>query len=290
MRTLLTREDGSVAAINSARLFDIPYFLSTNRPNTSVTLAAYGVSDIISFGVNGDGPLKLTSIAGQLTGTCLINLSINDGRKRVNMTSCGIHSSTFVGSGLKPFYLPQELYMDELRRIEATITDLSGASNTVRLMLRGSQLRKVQADPRGNLRDWRKIENRLAFPFIYGIDGGSVTVTASSTSEQAITIDPEFDFQLFQISGVATSNSYTLDIIDSNTGESLFNSRGDNHYEIASALCVGTNFYPFVLPTPKLFKRGQKITLKFTDTSGSDNTIYLSFAGRNIASQIGGSR
>lgn len=287
MKTLNTKPDGTITGVRKSAFGELPFSLVTNQPSNSIVVPANGTSPYVSFTVNQDGPINLTEMAIDSTGSCLVKLQTFDGKDSIDICSCGIHSGTIFGSGRQPYPLPEVLYIDELRRIDASIQDISGAQNTVRLNLRGYQSTYPVDDPNGDLRKDKEVKNRLSIPFFYTFDGGQIALTALGVSNQAIEVRAEHNFQLFQISGVSTG-AFTLDIVNGNTGESLFNAPGDQHYQIDSGLVVGNANFPFRLHTPRLFKRNQKIIINMTDTSNAPNTIFLTLAGRACAYDLSG--
>lgn len=287
MKTLNTKPDGSITGVRKSAFGELPFSLVTNQPSNSIVVPANGTSPYVSFTVNQDGPINLTKFSIDSTGACLVKLSTFDGKDTIDICSSGIHSGTIFGSGAKPYPLPEVLYIDELRRIDASIQDISGAANTVRLNMQGYQSMYPVQDPDGEIRKDKEVKNRLVLPFFYTFDGGGFAMTALQAVSQAIEVHADHNFQLFQISGVSTG-TFTLDIVNGNTGESLFNAPGDQHYQIDSGLVVGSANFPFRLHTPRLFKRNQKIIINMTDTSGVGNTVFLTLAGRACAYDLSG--
>lgn len=292
MRTLLTKPDGRVIGVNNDALLSGPFQLTTNFPSNAIVLAANGGSNWLSASVSGEGPQYLTALGASKTGIFRAQMRFFDGQKSVPLTSGGLHSSAFIGNGLNPYPFPVPLLINDLRRLDVFLTDLSAAANTVRLAFRSSQWKFVQQDPDGKEREQQEIPNRLAYPFFYCLDGGQFGVGqtplgANAAAQATVTILSGQDFQLFQISGISTG-SFTLDIVDANTGESLFNAPGDNHVQQDSALIVGTNFFPFRFNKGHLFRRGQKLLVNLTDTSGNPNQIDLVFGGKACASYLPG--
>lgn len=267
------------------RINEIPFFLTTNRPDNSIVLASYGTSGKISLSANVQGPLWVHSLMMQSTGAFLIQLYIYDGERMVPMSSSGIHSSTLLGSGLKPYRLPAPIYTDELKRLVIVLTDISGASNTIYPCFMAHQGKNPVHDPTGKLSDMRDGGNRLTYPFFYTFDAGSITFTALQNREDSIGIGTNLmavaDFQLFQISYTSTG-TWTLDMLDGNTGESIFNAPQDQHYQVDAGSFIGNQNYPTRWNVGRMFRRGQKIIVRSSDTSNAANTAYLLLAGRAI--------
>jgi hypothetical protein len=291
MRTLI-QKNGRVVGVNNDALLSCPFQLTTNFPNNTVTLAANAGSNWLACSVSGGGPQYLSSLGGRQTGVFRCQMRVFDGQKSIALTSGSLHSGAFVGNGLNPYPFPVPLFIDDLRRLDVFLTDISGNTNTVRLALRSSQWKFVQPDTDGALRAQTEIPNRLAYPFFYCLDGGQLGVGqaglgALANAQATITILPSHDFQLFQISGVSTG-AFNIDVVDANTGESILNQPGDQHIQQDSGLFVGTNFFPFRFNKGRLFRRGQKLLVNLTDTSNATNNIDLVFGGKAIATQLPG--
>jgi hypothetical protein len=170
------------------------------------------------------------------------------------------------------------LRVNQLQKLAFSLTNLETTEIEVQICCLGRQLQK-------NIRSEREAKMQrqgdVTFPYFMTLDGGKAVVGANATAEIPLTVGTNLDFQMFQISGVSTS-TYTLDIVDADTGESIIGAPADSNYGIANNLIVGSNVYPFRFSQPRMVKRGQRLIARIIDTSGSSNTIYLTIGGRAI--------
>lgn len=277
--TLDINPDGSVRAINSQRLAIRPFWLVTDRPNNSIVIGAQRTSTMYLMSTNQDGPIDVTGLAIQSTGACLVwmKLFYADGRT-LSLSQSPLHSGTVFGTGAQPYFLPEALRVNQLQKLAVWITNLTTENNTVRLCAFGRQQQRNIIDP--NLARLQR-QGNVTVPYFLTLDAGKAVLTALQVAEFPMTCGPMMDFQLFQISGVSTG-SYTVNFIDADTGEALISAPADKTYGIANNLIIGSNVYPFRLQVPRLFKRGQRIIARITDTSNAGNTIYLTAGGRGI--------
>lgn len=287
MRTLRTNKNtGKVEGINPNAMLTTPFQLCTNFPNNVIALLANQSSNWLSMSVNEDGPMYFSALGAQQAGAFRLQMRIFDGQKTIPLTSGGLHSGAFCGTGLNPYPFPEALLVNEMRRIDVMLTDISGANQNVKLALRGSQWKYPTPDPTGELRDQASIPNRLAYPMFYCTDGGQIQLAGNAAIEATVTILTSHDFFLQQISGVSTG-AFSINIQDANSGESIYNQPGDANASQDSALLVGTNIFPFSM-VGRMFKSGQKLIVKLTDTSGNPNNIDLVFGGKACARYLPG--
>lgn len=275
----------------TARLNNLPFFLCADQPDNSFTVPSLGVSDILSFGVNGRGPAEVCrwSIKATDANNALVSISINEGPNDVPIMNSASLVSNIFGTNLNPYPLPESLYIDDLRKIKMWFTNLNSVDNAFRPVLRARQNLGMTFDPNATLgRIQLQDKLRVTMPYFYTPDGGGVTITASTTQDIPISIDPNYDFFLKQISYRATSTSLLLDIIDANTNRSLVCAPQDRHYPVNIALLAGSGAFPGRIHHPVCFHAGQRIILRFSDTSGSDNIVYITLGGRNVARRMWG--
>lgn len=277
--TLDIAPDGSVRAINRERLALRPFWLVTDRPNNSITLTPQQSSTIRLLSTNLDGPIDISSLAIQSTSTLLVHMKLfyADGRT-LSLSGSPLHSSTVFGTGAQPYKLPEALRVNQLQKLAVWLTNLSTENNTVRLCVFGRQSQKNIISPKLSR---LQRQGNVTIPYFLTLDAGKVVLTALQTQEVAMTVPPMIDFQLFQISGTSTG-TYAVNFLDADTGEPLISAPADKTYPIANNLIVGSNIYPFRLQVPRLFKRGQRIIARITDTSNAGNTVYLAAGGRGI--------
>lgn len=286
LQTILSAPDGRVLGVDRRRIGELPFFLLTNQPNNEIAVGAFQAAGPYSMRLSGDGPAQIISFAAQRTGAARVYLLIRDGKSEQGLMNGACHIDTIFGSAQKPYYLPEGLYIDEGRALKVVITDLTGFQNNVRLLMNTQRYLNIVSD--ANLekaKERLKAREFLTLPYFYTFDNGPVTLTALGTSTQSISLLPNFHFQLFQLTSVSTG-LFTLDIIDGNTGSSLFDAPQGTHFEVSSGLVCGNGNYPFKLHEPRLYMASQKIIVKLTDRSGAPNTVHLTLGGRNIADRM----
>jgi len=277
--TISIAPNGEVKGINPDRLGIRPFWLSLDRPNNTVNVPPLNSTTLLIMSTNLDGPVDITGMSATADGNFLASIALwqSSNNKRPLMMS-PIHSDTVFGTGGQPYPLPEVLRVNQLQKLAFSLTNLETTEIEVQICCLGRQLQK-------NIRSEREAKMQrqgdVTFPYFMTLDGGKAVVGANATAEIPLTVGTNLDFQMFQISGVSTS-TYTLDIVDADTGESIIGAPADSNYGIANNLIVGSNVYPFRFSQPRMVKRGQRLIARIIDTSGSSNTIYLTIGGRAI--------
>lgn len=284
------RKDGSIIAVNKRRVAEQPYFLLTNSPNNSAAILANQSTPMRVCTVSGEGPAQIVSLAHEKTGVALVFLQIQDGQNQRGLMNSSVHIDTIMGTGRQPYPLPEALYIDDLRSLQVTFTDISGAGNAVRMMALCSRFQTQQVDPTlARIRKRMAARQYLSTPYWYTLDGGGigggVAVGAGATVQDTVTIGQDHHFQLFQMSAVSTG-LFDINIVDIARGESLISAPQDVNYAIGSELILGTANFPFKFHEPRLFQTGQKLLVTLTDRSGAPNTIFLTLGGRMVATRM----
>jgi len=275
--------DGRVLAVNKRRLAEMPYFLLTNPPRNIVAIPANQGSPMNIMMVSGEGPAQLVSFGHEKLDAMRVFLQIQDGQMMRGLMNGSVHIDTIMGNGQQPYRLPEALYLDELRSLQITFTDISGVDNEVRVSALASRFLAQQVDPA-----MERIRNRLnnrqymSTPYWYTLDEGPVTIPAGTTITPQITIGQDSHFQLFQMS-VVSDGLFDIDIVDTQRGESIISGPLDVHYPIGSELILGNGNFPYRFHEPRLFQIGQRLVVTLTDRSGADNTVHLTLGGRAVA-------
>lgn len=289
--TLINRPDGSVEAVNKASLDFIPFALMPNQPNNRPSIEGHEVSELLSMSISGEGTarivaLSMDSTTGVVVDGAKIMLVSQEGNARRPLSNGSLHMSTIFGDNLRPYPMPEDLYVDELRRLVVEITNLSDDTNVVAPVGWSERASKSKADPTLQLaRKRQDLQQFLTSPFWYTFDEGKVELESGETVEKTITIASDAHFWMRHISGISTGE-YTLNLIDVATGESIIDAPQGTNYGLSSNLIVGTANYPFCLRQPRLFQLGQRILARLVNRSGADNTVYLTLGGQALADKM----
>lgn len=279
---------GRIIGVNRKRLDEIPYWLLTDLPSNIVTVPANQSSPLQTMILSGVGPMRIVNFGIQNTGAARMFMRLQDGETPRGLMNGAIHIGAICGGAGRPFFLPEALYVDELRNIQVTFTDISGAENSLRLVAHGSRFTGQQADPTME-RIRKRMEERqyLSTPYFYTTDGGPIALGAGGVASAPITVGQDHHFQLMSLSAVSTG-LFSIDIIHAQTGESIIQAPAEDHYEIGSEVLFGNGNFPFRFHEPRLFQYGQKLIVNMTDRSGAPNTVHLALGGRALAIKMWG--
>lgn len=116
----------------------VPYVypITTATPNTVLIAASGSIS--ASIPTDNDAHFLVQKITGTRTGEC--SLTIKDGARDRQWMDSAIHFDNLVGNGHYPNILPSPRFIPRGAVIAVTLTDLSGAANTVELNFEGIKL------------------------------------------------------------------------------------------------------------------------------------------------------
>jgi hypothetical protein len=294
--TIIDNPDGSVAAVNLKRLAEMPYFLCSNSPNNIMQIPASQSVGPLIMSISGEGPAEIHSLACNRLAACKILLQIQDGQTQRALMNRACHVDTIFGNydtttggkkQFRPYPLAEALYIDEQRAVVIIASDLSGAANTFRPCLQAHRMLTRIADvdlSRARARmDQRQY---LTLPYFYTFDDGSILVPAGTTVQAEITIGQDSHFELFQISAVATSPLFDINIQDIGTGEAIVDGPQGNTFPISGNLMTGTAGFPFRFHEPRFINLHSKLLVTITDRSGADNTLFLTLSGRALADRM----
>jgi hypothetical protein len=275
--------DGSIVGVNPKRLQELPYFLLTNRPNNAVTVAANQASPMQVMSVSGEGPAQIVSFSHEKTQDVRVLMQLQNGNAISSLMNGAVHIDTIMGNAGQPYYLSEALYIDELRSLQITYTDISGLGSSVRSVAFAQRYLTQTADPTlKKVKTRMKQRQYLSMPFWYTLDQGPVTLTAGETREVTITMGQDHHFEIFSLSRVATGR-FNIAVVDQSTGESLISAPQDQHYPIGDEILFGTGNFPFRYHEPRMIQVGQRLLVTLVNRAGVDNTIHLTMGGRAVA-------
>lgn len=288
--SLISLKDGRVAATEKRRLYEYPFFLLTDQQTTLV--AGQQPNDVASTAnmtsletalrVSGEGPVQMTQLGAvrdATHGEVLVQLYMRDGASRTQISNVPLHIDTIFGQGGQMYPLPEGLYIDEDRALSVTFTNLTDDDTLTRICCVGAKYTNLQADPSlSRVKERLKASEFLSTPQFYGVNDGNVMLTPYQTLQYTIQINDAQNFEIHQLSVVSTGD-FLMNIVDMSKGESIINSPRNGNYPIPASLFVGNGSYPYRFHEPVLTFGGQSLLVTFVDTSGSDNTIYLTLGG-----------
>lgn len=287
--TIYADKTGRVVAVNKRRLYEMPFFLGTNPPNTDVAIGGVGAaSSNIAMRVSAEGPMQLLMLGAVRDAThaaCLVRMYMRDGADVGMLMNVPMHIDNIFGHAGLMYPLPEGLYVDENRALSVTFQSLAGAVATAgRIVAVGAKYSQLQLDPQlQRVKERMNKSQFLSTPFFYGLDATQAALTAYATTQFEITISNAHNFEIHQLSYVSTG-TFNIDIVDVTKGESIINAPRSAHYGVPSLLWFGNGSYPYRFHEPIMVFGGQRLLVTLTDTSGlkSGNTVYLALGGKAV--------
>lgn len=284
---------GSIIGVNAAKLYEYPFFLTTDSPNNPVVVGARASSPLLTQRVSMLGPAEVVALSVKATSTARVSMQISDGSTpRTLMNFSQLLTNMFgvlsnVNSPNKPYRLSEGIYVIEGGSLDIALTDTSGSSNSIYPVAHCARYTSVKYDPKlAEIRKRLADKQFISMPFWYTTDGGPVAVTGSAAATAGISIASDHHFLLRKISATATSRNFTINLTNLGTGKSLIDGTNQDNFQIPASLWLGDGNFPFVLPEPFLFEAGDKIRVDLTDLSGSTNTVDLCLHGSIIKTRM----
>jgi len=249
-----------------------PYSLVINESNgdSKVTIPANSTSTV-TLSTDRSGMLDIRRFGSISTANFLVRLFDNQPQKYLSNRS--LHNKTIFGNVNSPFILPLPLRIRESESISAEITDLSGASNEIRLSLSGY---KYYFDADRDVFNKNPI-NRIARPYFYTTDT-SIELPASSTATNAyIQMMSDSDFYWLN-TYVYSENNFLIKVSNTSTGFQYMNSW------LHSSLWAGTTKENSKNRTkPILIKKTSRLKLEMQNlVPATTNKVYVTFVGYTV--------
>lgn len=254
----------------------------------TITLAASaglniaGVPSELRFLIDSQGHFDWAYIIGVSSG--VFTLEYFDPGSQRRLQNRPIHSTTIVGSAVRPFRLPEPYFFnigDSQRQLICTLRDLSGASNTVRLICYGRRFYHKEAPPDVALDIARKFGqgdrsySYFLVPNETANDGTVTSVAGLGTANFTLESDASADTEIQKLMFSSTGN-FTFTIRERSTNRLLMN----DVVHVQNGW--GNAEFPFYPADTYLLERQKQLIVAVTDLSGSTNFIYLTAAGRRL--------
>lgn len=178
-----------------------------------------------------------------------------DNQRRVSLTGRPCHVTTVIGTGQRPFVLPESLLIDKNQPIICRFYDLSGNENKVRFQIHGQRMYSEQIrDARLDAYIKRRQErNRHMSMYLCPLDVDP-TIAAGATGDYYYTNDSNIYFEVRKIMVYATGAFKYFVFDEKNNGMQT----GWLHSQGA----LGVAQYPFIFYGPWMIRPGGKVTFR----------------------------
>lgn len=246
----------------------------------NVVLTGLGSTEV-NFEIDSQGHFDWCYIVGVSTGGYLLRF-FDPGSQR-NLQNQPVHSTTVVGSGQRPFRLPQPYFFNvgnSERVLQCRLTDLTGVSNTVRLAIYGRRFYHHEAPP--------DVAQEIAKKFGGGwrtytyflvpeesVDGQGVSVGALASDTFTLNMDNDAHTELTKLMFSSTGN-FLFRLRERDTNRALMTGFVHN------LSGMGNAEFPFNFADGYLLEANKQLLIEITDISGAPNTIFITAAGRRL--------
>lgn len=196
-----------------------------------------------------------------------------DNQRRVSLTGRPCHVQTVLGTGQRPFVLPESLPVDKQQPLIVRFYNLEGSERRVRFQIHGQRMYSEQIrDPKLDAYVARRRErNRHMSLYLCPLDIDPL-VGAGSISDYYLTNDTNQYFEIRKIT-YHTAGPFKFQILDEKNN-------GMQNGWLHATGAIGIAQYPFIYYGPWLVKPGGKVTFRVYELSAAPNQMYITFSGR----------
>lgn len=212
-------------------------------------------------------------------------MSFFDSGTNRRLSNQPVHSVTIVGSGRRPFRLPEPYFFnvgDSQREMQITVQNsIFGAPNDIRLVMYGRRFYHKEAPPKVAQEiakkfggGWRTYTYFLVPNETKG-DGTVDAVPAGGTFTFTFESESGVDTDLHKLM-VSSTGAFTFTLRERSTNRTLSNG------VVHSTNGWGNAEFPFYFADSYLLERKKQLLFEVTDISGAPNTIFATIAGRRL--------
>ncbi len=288
-RTVRTvAQDGSVqlgVEIHPAKKFLRGYWLTPDQD--PVVLAANGQATL-RFVVDSQGHFDWAYIMGTSTGA--YSLEFFDGGRNKLLQNRPVHSDLIVGNAFRPLMMPKPYFIDvgdSQREIQCVVRDLSGAQNTVRLVLYGSRIYHKEMPPQLALDLSREFVGRgpeysyFLVPKETLPNGDLDAVAAGGLAELTFEADDSANIELKEWVAGSNWGNFFADVMvrERDTLRGIVSAVSPVNLAFGS-VGIAPPFFPIFLPDSYLLERKKQLIVTARNTSGSPQKPFLMAAGK----------
>lgn len=276
--------------INPLKHNTFSFWLNPDPPNNPIVVPAAGASNEIPMNVSQEGPFEGYAFVGQRTNP--VNIVIEDRAAKRQLMNRQIHLDTILGQtsgaagdndlGLKPFILPQTIFLHQRRSLTVNCTDIAAGGSAVRFAILG---RRFYPTAIGSPDLDKFIEKKIkryavCIPYFLTTDNPALFIGAGTqTFRMSVGNDGHFVAYKGMYVNTAAGGDPTMHLSDAETGRVLMNGL-PNVGIMQCADVFGTGQFPTVFPEPMFIERNGAFNITIT-TLGA-GTVYVTLAGIKI--------
>lgn len=251
--------------IDLSKYRDLQHF--SYAVNVAVGASAIDTSGITK--IQNDSDFLVQKMMASATSTTATVQALDTGTGR-QFFDRALNLNNVLGTAQRPNVLlhPKLLYANS--QINWTLTDGSGAPNTIQVVLEGIKCFKTLPPnfvPRGVIQLEKYVE---VDPFWYSLAPAQIAALASTVS--VFNVQGDSDFLLTKLTATSTG-TFRFQISDLACGWNY----SDNFINNVNGF--GTAQQPAILLHPQLILANSSIQVQLVDTSGAGNTIQLVLEG-----------
>lgn len=248
----------------------------------TLTLAP-GAQEELRYLIDQQGHFDWAYILGVSDGPYAIDFF--DGGTQRRLSNKPVNSATIVGSGVRPFRLPEPYFFDvgdnQRELIVTARNSIFATTNTIRLVLYGRRFYHREAPPAVAKKFQQKFQTgwRTYAYFLVpnetkangDVDPVPALGSATFTFESESGVDTDLHKLMLESTG-----AFTFQLRERATNRTLSNGiiRSENGF--------GNAEFPFYFADSYLLERKMQLLLEVTDVSGADNKIFATIGGRRL--------
>jgi hypothetical protein len=215
--------------------------------------------------IDSNRDFVVTKIFGTQTSTYTIQLrDSGSGRK---WSDNAINNANIVGTVNLPHIVPLPRRVKADSTIYFNVTDTSGSTNTIQIILFGYKIYKAPPDYENMLEGkLRKYDYKYIF---------DKRINSTSETQDNLKISSGHDFIIHAITG-NSGEAYSLQIRDSDSNENWFETK------IKNTNIIGSAQYPTIFSKPRRVKHGQVIYFSLWGTTGNNNDVEIVLHGYEV--------
>jgi hypothetical protein len=272
-----------IVGLNELKKYVTPWQLVPQNLGNFTGILAVPLNTTRNIQLNPDqnGPFEGMFMTADVAGG-LMNVRIHDSGKNKDLMNRDVLVQTIMTptpGGQNAFVLPETLWVEQRQTILMYFTDLSGAANSVRMVMHGRKfwLRQARAGLANKFIAQRRLQQSVTTPYFYTTDQAVVLAAGAVRIANPITVTAEGHFVAYKIT-CWSDGPFEYRLIDGETGQSL-----SGAIFIPNTQGTGTAANPYILPEPWFIEKNRQLSLELNNLNAlGANRVFFTLSGRRI--------